>query len=135
MTVYIQPCTFKQQTMPKKFFKSSSDERGEINKQAHTRPQAQKISWPVWSWSIEVTSLSKTVLLIILPVLKLNTWNTKNIHNTFERGDNTNTLYIFFYMKLTARPTVPRPKTATMEPGSTLAVFQTAPRPKMIVNI
>lgn len=31
---------------------------------------------------------------------------------------------------LTARPTVPRPKTATMDPVSTFAVFQTAPRPK-----
>lgn len=31
---------------------------------------------------------------------------------------------------LTARPTVPRPKTATMDPDSTFAVFQTAPRPK-----
>lgn len=32
--------------------------------------------------------------------------------------------------KLTASPTVPSPKIATMEPASTLAVFQTAPRPK-----
>lgn len=31
---------------------------------------------------------------------------------------------------LTARPTVPSPKTATVDPGSTFAVFQTAPRPK-----
>lgn len=37
-------------------------------------------------------------------------------------------------MKPTARPTVPRPKMATMEPGSTLAVFQTAPRPKVTEN-
>ena len=36
---------------------------------------------------------------------------------------------------LTARPTVPSPKTATIEPGSTLAVFQTAPRPEIITNI
>ena len=34
------------------------------------------------------------------------------------------------FTELTARPTVPRPKIATMEPGSTFAVFQTAPRPK-----
>lgn len=33
-------------------------------------------------------------------------------------------------MKLTASPMVPRPKTATIEPGSTFAVFQTAPRPR-----
>lgn len=32
-------------------------------------------------------------------------------------------------VKLTASPTVPRPKTATVEPDSTFAVFQTAPRP------
>ena len=32
--------------------------------------------------------------------------------------------------KLTARPTVPRPKTAIKEPGSTFTVFQIAPRPK-----
>jgi len=31
--------------------------------------------------------------------------------------------------KLTASPTVPRPKTATIEPASTFAVFHTAPRP------
>lgn len=35
---------------------------------------------------------------------------------------------------LTARPTVPRPKTATMDPGSTFAVFQTAPRPEKQQN-
>lgn len=29
--------------------------------------------WPVWSWSIAVTSASNTALLITLPVLKLNT--------------------------------------------------------------
>ena len=32
--------------------------------------------------------------------------------------------------KLTASPTVPRPKTATIDPGSTFAVFQTAPSPR-----
>ena len=31
--------------------------------------------------------------------------------------------------RLTASPTVPSPNTATLDPGSTLAVFQTAPRP------
>ena len=34
------------------------------------------------------------------------------------------------YEILTASPTVSRPKIATFEPGSTFAVFQTAPRPK-----
>ena len=32
--------------------------------------------------------------------------------------------------KLTASPTVPRPNIATLEPDSTFAVFQTAPRPR-----
>ena len=34
------------------------------------------------------------------------------------------------FEKLTASPTVPRPNTATIDPASTFAVFQTAPRPK-----
>lgn len=34
------------------------------------------------------------------------------------------------HSQLTARPTVPRPKIATIDPASTFAVFQTAPRPK-----
>jgi hypothetical protein len=33
------------------------------------------------------------------------------------------------YILLTASPTVPRPKIATIEPASTFAVFHTAPRP------
>lgn len=31
--------------------------------------------------------------------------------------------------RLTANPTAPRPKTATVDPSSTSAVFHTAPRP------
>lgn len=34
------------------------------------------------------------------------------------------------HSQLTARPTVPRPNIATIDPASTFAVFQTAPRPK-----
>lgn len=43
----------------------------------HTWESPQNISCPVWSWSIEVTAPSNVVLFIILPVLKLKTWETK----------------------------------------------------------
>lgn len=42
--------------------------------QERTCISPQKMSWPVWSWSIDVTSLSNNNLDIARPVLKLNTW-------------------------------------------------------------
>ena len=43
---------------------------------------------------------------------------------------NTSAVQENDYSRLTARPTVPSPKIATIDPDSTFAVFQTAPRPK-----
>lgn len=62
------PLETVQETIPNLF--DYSDKR-------ETCASPQKMSWPAWSWSIEVTSLSKTDFLIILPVLKLNTWCTE----------------------------------------------------------
>ncbi|RHN79968.1 hypothetical protein MtrunA17_Chr1g0183141 [Medicago truncatula] len=40
-----------------------------------------------------------------------------------------------FAPSATSSPTVPRPKTATIDPASTFAVFQTAPRPETLLKI
>lgn len=44
-------------------------------------------------------------------------------------NSDENALYYWWKHILTASPTAPKPKTATVEPGCTLAVFHTAPRP------